>query len=84
MGRDFFEDSQPGRAGSRVPWICILARDAAPMDQAVCGWMKWISVGVSRAVLACRVAEASLDHAVLERVEGDDGQATAGREQQER
>ena len=32
-------------------------------------------VGIFRAVLACGVAEATLDHAVLERVEGDDRQA---------
>ena len=46
--------------------------------------MEWVSVGVFRTVLACSVAKTPLDHAVLEGVEGDDGQSSAGCKQFER
>ena len=43
-----------------------------------------MSVGVSRGVLARSIAEVPLDHSVLERVEGDDGQPAARGEKLER
>ena len=61
-----------------MPWVCILACNAAPMDQAVCGWMKWISVGVSR--LFSHASRASLTRGPRESG-ADDGQTAAGCEQ---
>ena len=53
------------------------------MDEAEGGGVKWMPVGIFRAVLACGVAEATLDHAVLERVEGEDRQAAIRCEERE-
>lgn len=75
-----FEESEPCRSRPGMAWVCIFTGDTAADRNPKMGWDHEVSEWVFRATLATGETKPTLDHSVLERVEGDDTQPATGRE----
>jgi hypothetical protein len=75
-----FEESESCRSRPGMAWVCIFTGDTAADRNPKMGSDHEVSERVFRATLATGETKPTLDHSVLEGVEGDDTQSATGRE----
>ena len=71
-----FEESESCRSRPGMAWVCIFTGDTAADRNPEMGRDHGIAERVFRSTLATGETKPTLDHSVLEGVEGDDAEST--------